>query len=407
MAPDSAAALRQLPQQQSARGGNTRCGDNPLTIGPFAKAWPELQPLGLALIPLGGIDGKVTIPSWRKWTSPPGPKALRRFASQFPASNIGALPGLSRPPLTVVDADDDDATSIMLRRCGDTPLITATPGGGHHLWYRNAGEKTGHHLRRLEGLNVDVKAAGGVVVIPPSRAWLGDKPGKPYVLLKGTWADLASLPEVLPGSLPIVERPAEVITLRAVRHGLRNSALQKGLLREVKHCDDFETLLDVARTIVAEDFELVGVPPFDDAEIVKTARSVWQMEIEGRNWVGKEAQIIITSSELVILERNPDGLVLWMKLRWKHGASRAPFAIACKAMAEAEEIAGWTDPRRYQRARDWLLSKSFLKLLHAGGSQPGDCSLYRLASPPKAASAKGAENAPNIREHPSPHGRAL
>jgi hypothetical protein len=179
MAPDSAAALRQLPQQQSARGGNTRCGDNPLTIGPFAKAWPELQPLGLALIPLGGIDGKVTIPSWRKWTSPPGPKALRRFASQFPASNIGALPGLSRPPL----------------------------------------------------------------------------------LLKGTWADLASLPEVLPGSLPIVERPAEVITLRAVRHGIRNSRLQKDLLREVKHCDDFKTLLDVARTIVAEQFECLTSAP--------------------------------------------------------------------------------------------------------------------------------------------------
>jgi hypothetical protein len=357
---------------------------------------------------------------WQRWRRPPGPKAIATFAARFPSANIGALTGLSG--VTLVDVDEPGLVDQMLARCGVTPLITATPRGGSHLWYRAAGERGGN-LRETEGLAVDIKAAGGLIVVPPSVAWIGPAAGKPYVLVKGSWDDLAALPEASPGSLRMATPHVGTVTnLRAVRHGLRNNTLLKLLLRQVRHCDTEADLLDVATTIVDQHFELHGVPPFPPAEIAKTVRSAWQIEQEGRNWVGKEAKLVTTASEFLVLQRNPDAFVLWHALRWMHCARPEPFALSCKVMARDEAIDGWTYPRRYMHARDWLLAQGFLVQEHVGGSKRGDPHLYRLASPVSfeqmgdksppigAADSAGAdsapgmgdETAPNIREHSRP-----
>jgi hypothetical protein len=204
---------------------------------------------------------------------------------------------------------------------------------------------------------------------------------------------------------------------------VRNSTLLKTLLRQVRHCDTEADLLDVAITIVQQHFELQGVPPFTAAEIAHTVESVWKIDQEGRNWVGQEAHIMIRAHEFLVLQESPDALTLYMRLLWAHAArEEEPFAISPKAMARDESITGWTYPRRYIQARDWLLEQGFLAQEHVGGSKPGDANLYRLTTPPAkgdksspigtadfASQASDSEKAekgdygyPYIRKHPAP-----
>ncbi len=134
---------------------------------PFADAALVLRDHGLAPVPLGGDDGKVPLVRWRTWEHRPGRQFLERLADKHPTANVGVLTGLSG--VTVVDVDDPELVDGMLRRFGDTPLVTGTPRGGVHLWYRSTGEGC---LTGLDGLKVDIKGLGGMVVVPPSiRPW--------------------------------------------------------------------------------------------------------------------------------------------------------------------------------------------------------------------------------------------
>ena len=286
------------------------------------------------------------------------------------------MTGLSN--VTVVDVDERGLVDVMIRRCGATPLVTATPRGGAHLWYRSNGERSGDYLRQAEGLDVDIKAAGSLIVVPPSIALEGHGKGRAYRFSAGSWNDLPGLPVARTGSLQHTT-PSNVHSLRGiVRHGLRNDSLLRLLLRQVRHCDTETDLLDVATTIVQQHFELENVPEFSAVEIAKTVRSAWTMETKGRNWTGKEAKIMTNATQFQVLQRNPDALTLWMLLNWMHRGHPDPFAISPKAMAEGEALDGWTYPRRYREARDWLIAEDFLERVHKGGARPGDPSLYLL-----------------------------
>ncbi len=78
------------------------------------------------------------------------------------------------------------------------PLVTGTPSGGVHLWYRTTGERC---QVRLDGLKVDIKGIGGMVVVPPSIRPTGQHAGKAYTFVKGSWDDLIHLPTITPGAL--------------------------------------------------------------------------------------------------------------------------------------------------------------------------------------------------------------
>ena len=75
----------------------------------------------------------------------------------------------------------------MVSRFGSTPLMMETPRGGFHLWYRHAGE-TSVNLRH-QGIDVDVNARGGVVLVPPSFRPSGAHAGKVYRIRQGSWTD--------------------------------------------------------------------------------------------------------------------------------------------------------------------------------------------------------------------------
>jgi len=364
--------------------------------GPFAAAALQLHAHGLAVVPCPSDNGKSTagaVRGFNRWKKHPGSDYIRKMMLRWPQANIGIITDLSR--VTVVDIDDASLVETMIKRFGETPLKTASPSGGLHLWYRHNGERSGS-LRSREGLAVDVKGKAGLIVVPPSIRPEGPHAGKPYRFISGSWDDLKRLPPIRQGSLPRGRDVATgtVTSLRAVREGQRNNTLFKVLLREARSCDDSETLLDVARTIAA-DFE----PPLADSEVVKTAQSAWDYETNPakENWAGRGQRIYLTEPEIPVLLENPDALVLYVKLKMSRSGDLAPRAVCPKAMAQAELIPGWHDKRRYKKARDWLVEKGFLRLSHKGGRGAGDPSLFTLSYP---ASAKGASRVPQYNKTP-------
>jgi hypothetical protein len=349
--------------------------DDLAEAGPFARVAHVLAGCGLAVMPVGGADGKEPLVTWGRWKRPPGHSAIDKFIRQFPGADIGVICHLSN--ITVVDVDDPALVGAMLAQCGDTPLRLSTPRGGVHLVYRHGGEQS---AVRLDGMAVDVKAVGGFVLVPPSVRRAGPHAGKCYDFICGSWDDLPHLPKVKTGSLPLAvqagkdDAPAgqSLHLLQAVGEGRRNTTLFKTLLRVARHCDDVDALVDVA-----EGLNEACLPPLPASELVRVAQSAWSYEETGKNWAGKGARVVVTAGHLEILATNVDALALCLLLRMNHGARAEPFAVSPKAMAEANLIPGW-GPKRYSAARAWLVAQGFLVVVHEGGTGPGDAWLYRF-----------------------------
>lgn len=348
----------------------------PKVSSPFVTAALNLRAPGLAPIPLGGDDGKVPLVRWQTWKHRPGKEFLERLIADHPTANVGILTGLSR--VTVVDIDDSSLVDDMVHRFGDTPLKTSTPSGGVHLWYSANGERS---RIRLDGLKVDIKALGGMVVVPPSLRPSGPYKGKPYGFLSGSWDDLSRLPTLKPGSLFDGEK-------NYVREGSRNNELFSHCLAQARHCDSIDDLLDVARTFNA----FSCVPELPDGQVVKTARSAWRCQQDGRNWSGGPARAVFTTDDVERLLHDPDAFTFLAKLKITHGNRSDPFALDAKAMRLANVIPGW-GRNKYMAVTESLRRTGDLDRVYTGGKKPGDPHLYRL-------SPKGPKTGPNSNRTP-------
>jgi hypothetical protein len=370
--------------------GSTAARDEEMEPWPFAGSAYDLRSRGLTVLPVGGDDGKTPLVRWRTWSRRPSAELIDKLLYRHPDANIGVICHLSR--VTVVDIDDPSLLESMLDRFGNTPLITRTPSGGCHFWYRHAGERCTN--LRGGGLDVDIKAKGGFVVVPPSEARQGRHTGKPYVFERGSWSDLGRLPKIHADSLPRSqargggERSGSpgIATLRSIPVGRRNDTLFATSLREVRHCDTIDDLIDKALHINDSNLE----EPLPAAEVEKIAHSAWDYDQRGGNWVGREARAVIDRSTFEILQQNPDAYVLWTKLKFEHGARKEPFALCLEAMGKGEVIRGWRDKRRYRKARDWLVEQGFLDQIHLGGRAAGDPHLFRLSTPRMDVESRGA-----------------
>jgi hypothetical protein len=340
-------------------------------FGPFGAEAVALADCGLAVMPVGGKDGKQPLVKWANLKRPFGPRTLRKLADIHGSANIGVICGLSQ--VSVVDIDDPSLTETMIAHFGKTPLMTETPSGGVHLWYRCNDERSGN--LRSEGLAVDIKARGGFVVAPPSIRPTGPYTGKQYRLIRGSWNDLRHLPQMSSGNIKDrrkADGTADVQRLRSATEGRRNEFLFRTLLREVMGCEDLASLRDVARHI-NDSYR----PPLGDDEVCKTAASAWQYHINGRNWAGTAARVVTCATDLHLLLEFPDALALILLLKASHGDGQQPFAVSPKAMAKARCIADWGS-NRYAVARNWLLEQGMLVMVHQGGSGTRDPSLFTL-----------------------------
>jgi hypothetical protein len=342
---------------------------------PFADAALELAERGLAVIPCPGDDGKSplgAVSGFHRWQKPPGERFIRKLIDKHGDANIGIVTSLSGVTVADVDGDDSDVQAVI-RRAGDTPLMTRTPSGGCHLWYRGNGERNTN--LRLIGLPVDVKAAAaGVIIVPPSRR---RTTGVAYDFEKGGWDDLHQLPVARPGSLS-VRAEGQFETLHQVGPGNRNNALFRLALREARHCDDLTSLIDVI-----SGFNGQLLISLDESEVTKIAKSAWGYQVRGENWVGHEARAIIQASEIDLVARarnGGDALLVYVRLRTANGARDArgePFAISPRLMADARTF-GRMSADRIRAARKTLLSAGLLRRVHEGGRGPHDPALFRF-----------------------------
>ncbi len=363
---------------------------------PFGDAALALRERGLAVFPCGGSDGKRPgVYAWQK--SKRSAETIAEWARKRPDANIGVACGPSG--VVVVDVDKPELVEPMLKRFGDTPLITRTPSGGAHLWYRKDGvvkSKQG-----LEGLKVDIRADGGYVLVPPSR---NPQSGKPYVFERGSWGDLERLPPFRNEALPAGRNKtrtksakAQTDTTGKVLEGGRDIALFRHLMQIAPSTGDLDALIAAGHRFN----EATHWPPFSRVEVEEKARHVWSdyQEID-QNWIGDgRPRVVLLGSvvdDLLRRRHGPDALAMLALLIRSHGARDTSFAVCSKAMARDEVIAGWTS-RRYTRARRLLESSDLIVLVSPSRCDSGrwTAAEYRFARP-------GAISAPNITQHPSP-----
>jgi hypothetical protein len=167
------------------------------------------------------------------------------IAKKYPdATAVGFMAG-KRTGLTVLDVDTTDERTLAdaLDKHGQTPVIFRSGSGHHQAWFRHNGE--GRHVRAF-GLDTPIDILGaGFVVAPP---WRGIKAN--YRFIEGGLDDLDRLP-VLQNLKIAVAAAAPSLDLpprKSIIEGERNDRLSRYCMQQAYYCDDFDALLDVART---------------------------------------------------------------------------------------------------------------------------------------------------------------
>jgi hypothetical protein len=339
-------------------------------------------------------DGKSVegvVANFGKWRCRPSRLVTEKLFRRHSGANIAILPYLCRPRLVIPDCDDAAALAAVEREQGSTPLVVRTPRGtGWHPYYRAPDGPVGQrNLRRSRGLAIDIKAGpGAVVIVPPS---IRPSTGRCYVFARGDWSLLSRLPVFR----PIPEERALPMSGK-VREGCRNDHLFSELLRRARRygCDGLGHMKEVAHALNERDND----PPLSWAEVEKTAKSAWEIHDRGDNWVGREPRLVVAKPDFLALLDHPEALALWMYLRFSHQGLNDTFAVSAKAMAARSVIPGWS-VQAYRKAKNVLVDRGFLSVVHEGGRGPGDPDLFALRA---GAGGKGADLAPNTNETPSP-----
>ena len=339
--------------------------------GAFRQHALDVWKIGLAPTPTAGEDGKRPILKGYP-TKRLGPPGIKKIAANHPTANLAVVTGLS--DLNVVDIDDPALLESITERFGATPLVVKTPGrGGYQLYYKANVAVRPVDLRVRDGLAVEIKAHGNIVLAPPSRNF---KTGRDYEFVRGDWGDLKRLPEL---NMQALERTRAGEGRGYIGVGRRNAWLFSQCLKHAPHCDDVVALIDIAFTRASENFAVM----LRESEIEKTARSAWRYEIEDRNWVGRGHQykMILHEKEMQLLDvAGPNGA---LALRLLFEIQRAfhvqiergePFPVSPHRMKGAATISGWSR-RNYEVARDALLLCGALKKVRQGRGE-GHPSLY-------------------------------
>ena len=265
---------------------------------------------GVATFPVDA-NKRPMVSRYNRFGLPASSKIASKFAS---APAIGFMCG-RRSGVTVLDVDTTDERILAdaVDRHGNTPIIARSGSGHFQAWYRHAGER--RLIRPRRNVPIDI-LGGGFVVAPPSRVARGS-----YQFIQGSLDDLASLPTLndAPSAIP-ADIPADWGSLRDGNG--RNDALFRLLGRAAQHdCDDYEQLLDYART----KNEQLG-EPMEEARVISTAKSVWKMQCEGRNWFGRPGVHFFSDDALPLIDSDPDLLRLLMFIRAQNRPGR-PFVL--------------------------------------------------------------------------------
>ena len=339
-----------------------------MTVPVFANHAIEYFEAGLAVIPCGkGEERKepsVFFPKRR-----PGQATLEKWSDKWPNANIGILPNLSG--LTIVDVDDTDYFRNAIQRFGDTPIIVHTPGrDARHLWYQNNGERS-RNLRN-KGLPIDIKAGENSLAIGPHSRHPN---GGEYHFLTGSFWELSDLPKIKDGALRFEPTRAPKETSSKPRaemiDGDGRNSMTFDFLRSVgKRASSWNKLLSEAHS-----YNQGFGEPMNEAEIVKTAKSVWDMRLEGRLVApGDGPYARVPTRHKQELADHKAAYILYDHLLTSHIGRRKEFVIAPEKLAKILSCAPNTvrDAVRYMSAREYLVRT------HVGGKGKNDPHEYQF-----------------------------
>jgi hypothetical protein len=277
-----------------------------------------------------------------------------QLAFKFAGANaLGFMCG-PRSKLTVLDVDSTSETVLgnAIARHGITPILVRTASGKWHAYYRHNGER--RCIRPFAGLPIDV-LGGGFVIAPPSKTAAGS-----YEFIDGSLDDLDRLPimimEPIDGAAdPIADSPSDNKNI-APLHGMReHDGRNKTLFRTIAPAARDMFVAGESRNAL---FELAvshnrkAREPMAIEEVNKVVDSVWQMTLEGHNWVGQHNW---RKHELSRFKDNVDAHYLLEYLRVTEGIS-AEFWIA-NGLAD---IFGWSR-KRFAEARTRLVEFGFVQ----------------------------------------------
>jgi hypothetical protein len=153
------------------------------------------------------------------------------------------------------------------------------------------------------------------------------------------------------------------------KQGNRNNWLWGQCMREARHCDTLDALMDVARTRNME-----CEPPMEDTEVMKTALSAWDMTQENRNhFAAHGAYVRFDETSRMIEHVDAPGLLIWLRT---HEGPLSRFVVP-NSLADR---LGWT-LRRLQAARNMLIEEGYLRQVRAAaagiGGAPGRAALFQ------------------------------
>ena len=329
---------------------------------PFRDWQPRYAAHGIATFPVRvGHDGKVpAIRGWQRVGLPGSVKLGRKFAD---ADAFGFCPGrASRLTILDVDSTDERTLADALDYHGPSPIIVRSGAGNHQAWYRWRGEG---RLIRPDGdpkWPIDI-LGGGFVVAPPSR---GTKSN--YQFIQGGLDDLDHLPVLrgIEGATSL--RLSGSMPHKAVTEGSRNVTLWRHCMQSARHCDNFESLVDVARTRNAD-----YLPPLTDSEVMKIASSAWDYTQRGENRFGRHGAFFDTDEANDLITSDQDVFVLLAFLRANNGPTRT--FILANALAKKF---GWGRKRFADTRR--RLEGTYIEMVKRPSKAQGRAALYRWVS---------------------------
>jgi hypothetical protein len=285
-----------------------------MSSGAFSRAQPLYAEHGIATFPVRivGDDKRPGVKHYKKVGLPGSAQLATKFAND---NCFGFMVG-DRTRLTILDVDapDEGVLAQALNRHGHSPLIVRTARGKFHAYYRHNRE---HRLiRPWPDRPIDLLGAG-FIVAPPSTTEEGS-----YQIIEGSLNELDRLPVLRNLDLPKA----------GAKQGARNKSLFRHCMRHANHVDDFDALLDVARTF-NDDCE----PPMEDAEVMTVASNAWGYTERGENRFGRKGVFFDNADIIRLINEDPD-LYMMLSLVRAHNGPNAEFIMTIDWLSET---LGW------------------------------------------------------------------
>jgi hypothetical protein len=202
--------------------------------------------------------------------------------------NIGVATGAASG-LFIVDVDAEDGEASLRKLEAEYGALPATveviTGNGRHVYLRMPPDTEIRNSASRVAPNVDIRATGGYVLVPPSM----HPSGRRYAWSVDSASTIADAPawlvnRIQTDSVPCATPPSEWAKLAAdgVGAGMRNDSVARLTGHLLRHYVDPRVVLELVRAWNGCRCR----PPLSDAELEQTVQSIAGRELQRRQEAG-------------------------------------------------------------------------------------------------------------------------